>query len=63
MRTTLNLPDGLVEEATRILGFKSKTEAVTVALREIIRKDRIVELKRLLREGHLQVDLAASRRR
>ena len=31
MRTTLDLPDGLVEEAQRLLGFKSKTDTVVLA--------------------------------
>jgi Arc/MetJ family transcription regulator len=63
MRTTLDLPDGLVEEAQRLLGFKSKTDTVVLALREIIRRDRIEELKGLLGTVELDVDLPRSRRR
>ena len=33
MRTTLDLPDGLVEEARRLLGFKSKTDTVVLCSR------------------------------
>ena len=34
MRTTLDIPGELIEEARRLLGFKSKTETVVVSLRE-----------------------------
>ena len=57
MRTTLDLPDGLVEEAQRLLGFKSKTDTVVFALREVVRRSRIDELKNLLGTIELDVDV------
>jgi Arc/MetJ family transcription regulator len=45
MRTTLDLPDGLVEEARDAIGFKSKTDTVVFALKEIVRRKRMDELK------------------
>jgi len=45
MRTTLDLPDGLVEEARDAIGFKSKTDTVVFALKEIVRRKRKDELK------------------
>ncbi|HMH52902.1 MAG TPA: type II toxin-antitoxin system VapB family antitoxin [Candidatus Acidoferrum sp.] len=63
MRTTLDLPGELIEEAQRLLGFKSKTDTVVVSLRELIRRHRIGELKALLGNVRLDVDLPASRRR
>ena len=45
MRTTLDLPDGLVEEARDAIGFKSKTDTVVFALKEIIRRKLKDELK------------------
>ena len=63
MRTTLDLPDGQVEEAQRLLGFKSKTDTVVLALREVIRRSRIDELKSLLGSIELDVDVPRSRRR
>lgn len=63
MRTTLDLPGELIEEAQRLLGFKSKTDTVVVCLRELIRRHRIEELKALLGKVRLDVDLPASRRR
>ena len=45
MRTTLDLPDGLVEEARSAIGFKSKTDTVIYALKEIIRRKQLNQLK------------------
>jgi Arc/MetJ family transcription regulator len=63
MRTTLDLPEDLIEEARRLLGFKSKTDTVVLSLRELIRRRRIEELKELLGKVELDIDLPASRRR
>ena len=54
MRTTLILPDGLVEEARTALGYSSKTDTVVFALREIVRRSRVDELKRIM--GKIEFD-------
>ena len=48
MRTTLDLPAELVEEARTSVGFKSKTDTVIFALREVVRRQRTDELKALM---------------
>jgi Arc/MetJ family transcription regulator len=63
MRTTLDIPEDLIEEARQVLGFKSKTDAVVVALQELVRRRRIEELKSLLGAVHLEIDVPRSRRR
>jgi Arc/MetJ family transcription regulator len=63
MRTTLDLPEPLVEEARKSLGFKSKTDTVVFALREVVRRGRLEELKRLFGTMDLQIDVGRSRRR
>jgi Arc/MetJ family transcription regulator len=63
MRTTLDLPEPLIEEARRLLGFKSKTDTVVVSLQELVRKKRIEELKSMLGKVKLEIDLPRSRRR
>ncbi len=63
MRTTLDLPAELLEEARRLLGFKSKTDTVVLSLRELVRRRRVEELKTLLGSIQLDVDPPASRRR
>ncbi len=63
MRTTLDIPEPLLEEARHVLGFKSKTDTVVLALRELVRKRRIEELKSLLGSVSLEIDIPKSRRR
>ena len=63
MRTTLDLPEGLVAEAQALLQFKSKTDTVVFSLRELVRQRRIDELKSLLGTIELDVDIAKSRGR
>ena len=63
MRTTLDIPDNLLIEALQLTGFKSKTDAIILSLREFIQRRRIEELKKL--SGHIQldIDIPRSRRR
>jgi Arc/MetJ family transcription regulator len=63
MRTTLDIPEPLIEEARQTLGFKSKTDTVVLALRELIRRRRIEQLKGLMGHVRLDIDPARSRRR
>jgi Arc/MetJ family transcription regulator len=63
MRTTLDLPTQLLDEARKVLGFKSKAETVVFSLRELVRRGRIEELKGLLGRVDLGYDLTRSRRR
>jgi len=61
MRTTLDLPDHLVEQARTSLGFKSKTDTVVFALREVVRRGRIDELKSLVGRVKFEFDPARVR--
>ena len=63
MRTTLVIPEELLDEARRMLGFGSKTDTVILALRELIRRARIEELKQVLGHVDLDVDSERTRRR
>jgi Arc/MetJ family transcription regulator len=63
MRTTLDLPEALLEEAQRLLGSKTKTDTIVLSLRELVRRRRIEELKSLLGSVKLDVDVPKSRRR
>lgn len=53
----------LLDEARGALGFKSKTDTVVLALRELVRRRRIDELKALMGRVRLDIDVARSRRR
>jgi len=55
MRTTVDLPDGLLDEAQRLGDFSSKRETVNVALDEFIgRKLREELIERL---GTFKIDM------
>ena len=54
MRATLNIPDDLLSEVQKITGEKSKTKAITVAMKEYIRQKKIKELIAL--RGKIQID-------
>lgn len=63
MRTTLDIPEPLIDEARRLLGFKSKTDTVVLSLQELVRRRRIEELKKMMGLVRLEIDLPRSRRR
>lgn len=63
MRTTLILPEGLVDEARATLGFTSKTDTVVYALREVVRRGRRDDLKALLGRVSFDVDPAEMRQK
>ena len=57
MRTTLDLPENLVDDARAVLGFKSKTDTVVYALREVVRRGHVEGLKALFGKVHIELDL------
>jgi hypothetical protein len=63
MRTTLDLPDVLIDEARAVLGFKSKTDTVVYALKEVVRRGHVQGLKTLFGKVHIELDLNKSRGR
>lgn len=54
MRATLNIPDDLLSEVQKITGEKSKTKAITIAMKEYVRQKRIKELLTL--RGKIQIE-------
>jgi hypothetical protein len=63
MRTTLDIPEPLLEEARMLLGTESKTDTVVLSLQEVVRRKRIDELKAMMGNVKLEIDLPKSRRR
>jgi len=45
------------------MGFTSKTETVVHALKEMVRRKRLEELKGMFGKVNIEVDIARSRRR
>jgi hypothetical protein len=58
----LDLPDGLVEEARAAIGFKSKTDTVVFALKEVVRRKRVDELKDFVTTMAFEFDPAQIRK-
>lgn len=63
MRTTLNLPEELVDEAMQVTGSPTKTALIIHLLKEAIRKNRIADIKKYKGSVDLEVDLNALRQR
>ena len=63
MRTTLDLPADLIEEARRAAFLPTKREAVIAGLEELIRRSRREALRALAGRLDVRVDLPRSRRR
>jgi Arc/MetJ family transcription regulator len=56
MRTTLILPDQLLEQARTTLGFRCDTDTVIYALREVVRRGRSGELLGALGKVQFEFD-------
>ncbi len=57
MRTTLDLPEELVEEAMKATNIKTKTKVIVAALEQLIRKSKIAEIKNYKGQVDLDIDL------
>ena len=57
MRTTLDLPGPLLEEALRVSRHKTKTAVIVTALEDLIRKNRLRRLKKFKGKIDLGIDL------
>jgi hypothetical protein len=57
MRTTLDLPAPLLEEALRVTRQKTKTAVIITALEDLIRKNRTLGLKKYKGKVDLKIDL------
>ena len=63
MRTTLDLPESLLNEAMQATHLNTKTGVIILALEELIRKEKITELKKYKGKIDLAIDLNAIRDR
>ncbi|MEX2499514.1 MAG: type II toxin-antitoxin system VapB family antitoxin [Wenzhouxiangellaceae bacterium] len=46
MKTTIDIPEDLMQDALRVSGARSKREVVVNALRDYVRRKRMAELAR-----------------
>jgi len=63
MRTTLDLPEDLLQEAMKAAHTQTKTKVIITALEELIRKSKISELKEFKGKINLDIDLNTLRGR
>jgi Arc/MetJ family transcription regulator len=63
MRTTLDLPQALLEEAMRLTNIMTKTNVIKAALQNLIQKEKISGLKKYRGKVDLQIDLDILRSR
>ena len=63
MRTTLDLPEDLLQEAMQIAQVKTKTKVIVMALEEMIQKSKISDLKKYKGKIDLEIDLDTLRGR
>lgn len=56
-RTTLELPEDLLREAMQITQTRTKTAVIILALQELIRKQKIAEIKKFKGTVDLNIDL------
>ena len=63
MRTTLDLPEDLIDEAMKATKINTKTKVIITALEDLIRKSKISGLKEFKGKVDLDVDLDTIRGR
>lgn len=61
MRTTIDVPEDLFEEARRLAGTRSKTSTVILALKEFVDRKKIDQLRALRGKVVVERDLTALR--
>jgi len=63
MRTTLDLPDNLMNEAMKVTRIKTKTKVIITALEQLIRRAKLSEIKEFKGKINLDIDLETIRGR
>jgi len=57
MRTTLDIPEDLMNEAMKATHINTKTKVIVTALEGLIRKSKISDLKKFKGKVDLDIDL------
>jgi len=63
MRTTLDLPETLINEAMALTHIKTKTDLIKMALINLIQKEKVKDLKKYFGKVDLEIDLDLLRNR
>ncbi len=57
MRTTLDLPENLLDEAMKVTHTNTKTAVIVRALEELVRKSKVSDIKKYRGKVDLDIDL------
>jgi Arc/MetJ family transcription regulator len=63
MRTTIDIPEDLIDEVMRFTHVKTKTSAIILGLKELLRKRKIENIRSAMGKMNLDINLKASRAR
>jgi hypothetical protein len=63
MRTTLDLPESLVKQAMKASHQRTKTAVIIAALQDLVRKNRLQQLKAFRGKASIDLDLDRLRKR
>jgi Arc/MetJ family transcription regulator len=63
MRTTLDLPEELINEAMKATRIQTKTRVIITALEELVRKSKISKIKQYKGKIDLDIDIDSIRGR
>jgi Arc/MetJ family transcription regulator len=63
MRTTVDLPEELLEQARRVTDSKTMRETLILGLQELVNKDKRQRLRQLAGKIHIDFDPSISRSR
>lgn len=63
MRTTLDLPETLIDETLALTHIQTKTDLIKTALINLIQKEKIRDIKKYYGKIDLDIDLNTSRKR
>jgi len=63
MRTTLDLPEELIEEAMALTHIQTKTDLIKLALQNLVQKEKIKDIKNYFGKIKLEIDLDVLRNR
>jgi len=63
MRTTLDLPENLINETMTLTKIKTKTDLIKTALVNLIQREKIKNIKKYFGKVDLEIDLDLIRER
>jgi hypothetical protein len=63
MRTTIDIPENLVNEAMKLTNIPTKTGVIKEALQNLIQREKVKGLKKFSGKVDLKIDLDSLRKR